>query len=351
MKIQCPQCSSEFEIPDQAFKSGKPRDLICSNCEHQWTVDPNKTPNAKDIPVGEDTEMVGDLLAMKDGKTPDRLRPAGSHNLMDDDVASIIDNADPNPDQPKENKPQVTEVKSKDEETIDLRQVRKQQQQQVQDDKNYSSAAVAEFMSPLMAKILPKISKNPLKIYSKIKQFNELLGILWRKTFIYKTYSALDSFSNYVSTLMISWLMFGFFIIFSIIFLIGWRDFVVDIFPEMEPVYAFTGIGHDVLGKGLELSLPNVKLDDSEDVQKLEIAGEVTNQSAVTQEVPLMLGTLEDENQVPLFIWVFRTQKEELKPGETTEFLTVLTRFPNESRKLVITFTTPEEAGSLIALQ
>jgi len=39
MRVSCPACQTEYEVPDAAL-TGRPRKLRCGQCEHQWEVAP-----------------------------------------------------------------------------------------------------------------------------------------------------------------------------------------------------------------------------------------------------------------------------------------------------------------------
>ena len=358
MHIVCPECTTGFDIDDSAFANGNARNVICAKCEHQWLVE--APISAKDIPIGEDTEMIGNLLSMKDGNTPDRLRPTGSHNLMDDDVASMIDNADADPNAPndkKKKKKKFNTVKPKvpkSHNAIKLQQAVEHLYNSnltASEQRLLEEQAITEFMPPIAAKIFNKISKNPLLLYSRISNFQSFFSSVGERTLIYRFYKGYDYMSDHISTLTIAWMLLLSSIMIFLAIFFGWRDTAVSQFPKLDPIYAYLGMGHDVLGRGITLSLPSVRLNDQGDIEKLEINGQLTNQNPNEINVPLLLGTLENDQQRAVFSWVFRAKKNKLKTGEVTNYETSLTNFPSDSHKLIISFTTPEEASALIALQ
>ncbi|MFZ5792573.1 MAG: MJ0042-type zinc finger domain-containing protein [Pseudomonadota bacterium] len=124
-----------------------------------------------------------------------------------------------------------------------------------------------------------------------------------------------------------------------------WRQSVVAQWPQARDLYASVGIEVPILGEGLELSNVTFVRQTIDGEPVLVVHGEIFNKTQTKQPLPNLLATLRTEKNQWLFDWVFKIDKAELEPGETTTFTTTAKNPPEDSRRLSVTFTSKPIGG------
>ena len=82
MRLTCPNCSTQYEVPDEMIPDSG-RDVQCSICEQTWFQ--TRKPQAKAIPALE----VGKAVGEADGAQPDKSDELAK-GIVDPTVASIL---------------------------------------------------------------------------------------------------------------------------------------------------------------------------------------------------------------------------------------------------------------------
>ena len=92
MRLTCPNCSAQYEVPDEVIPDGG-RDVQCSNCEHTWfqakAAAPDDTEASPTPTVDEIEEEIHETAAPE---TPDNLpdKALEDSGHVDPAVASIL---------------------------------------------------------------------------------------------------------------------------------------------------------------------------------------------------------------------------------------------------------------------
>jgi len=126
-----------------------------------------------------------------------------------------------------------------------------------------------------------------------------------------------------------------------------YKDKVIEIWPPSNRLYNLVGMG--ILPPGTGLELRNIKSERHRegDVQSLIIKGEVANTSRDVRDVPVFRGALTSKEGDDIHAWNFTIRQENLLPGESVPFETIVETPPKGATGLSITFLSLKEAGMM----
>ena len=79
MRLTCPNCSAQYEVPDEVIPD-EGRDVQCSNCEETWF-------QAKSLPAPPDPQPVQDTKPEPEPAQPPDEKPSGA---IDPSIANIL---------------------------------------------------------------------------------------------------------------------------------------------------------------------------------------------------------------------------------------------------------------------
>ena len=124
-----------------------------------------------------------------------------------------------------------------------------------------------------------------------------------------------------------------------------YKDRIIDVWPPSNRLYNLVGMG--ILPPGTGLELRNIKSERHRegDVSSLIIKGEVANTSRDVRDVPVFRGALTSKEGDDIHAWNFTIRQENLLPGESVPFETIVETPPKGAAGLSITFLSFEEAG------
>lgn len=131
-----------------------------------------------------------------------------------------------------------------------------------------------------------------------------------------------------------------------------WRDSI----PSMSGLFAGLGIGAKGVDAATKIAMEKLRVtypppepptDIGDGRLQQAIVGTIENPTGDTVALPPLRGVMLDEAGKVVYTWQFRSTQQQIMPGQSISFTTVVDGFPTTARRLRIGFDeTPEKTGS-----
>lgn len=144
---------------------------------------------------------------------------------------------------------------------------------------------------------------------------------------------------------LVGWLSLAMFLVVIVGGGICARDMIVAAWAPSAAIYEMIGMPVLRVGEGLDIRIVSNTQEMENNQRILVIVGEVVNISEEVRQVPKLRASLLDVRQREIFSWVFAASKNELEPGQQTEFDTRVPEPPANARGLSIQFFEAKEQG------
>jgi predicted Zn finger-like uncharacterized protein len=123
--------------------------------------------------------------------------------------------------------------------------------------------------------------------------------------------------------------------------LVGFREHVVTVMPQMARLYALAGMPVNL--RGLDIAKITSRVMQEGDNKLLLIEGEITNVSHNSKPIPGMRFAIRNAEGVELYVWNVKLDKESVAAGETFAFRRRLAAPPSDGREVLVRFVTKDD--------
>ncbi|MBT5264919.1 MAG: hypothetical protein HOL85_08810 [Rhodospirillaceae bacterium] len=289
MRITCPECSVQFNVPDGAITE-KGRKLRCSSCKHQWHQMPvedepdapkpkkkKKKKKAKAKSDGAAAEVATEAAAeaavesAEDEDAPADADDGGDADLGEEDGEDLGDDGAPGDD---------------------------------------DSAESMAFLNDLNS----RLSQNEAKPKKRRPIVLMVLGAL---------------------------------IVLLPVSVLSARSILVGAWPPSALLYDKIGMGIPLPGEGLVIQNVGAWKSVQNELTILQIKGELRNNTEQLAYVPTLRVSTGTADGMEAQHWLYRVESPTILPGETTKFEAEFANPAAEADRITVTFSTETVEGGL----
>jgi predicted Zn finger-like uncharacterized protein len=319
MKIICPSCSSEYDVPDGSI-GGAGRKVRCVECKTIWLAAGDAPPVTHEGIVM--TAATKDVFAEPEFLTiehdPPVLEEPG--DKVDDNSVELdawIAIASENQSKTAEN----------DQDSVDSL---------FDDEPPQSAEPTADAAEPEV--LIEPNSETPALPAPTLSAVRPRRGLL---------NSHIGAFRTKRSRAVPAAVAGGALFVAMLMGIVAFRDRIVSVFPQLAGVYRAVGITVNL--RGLEIGKIASQLTEADGIKVLVINAEISNPGPEPRDLPPIFFGILDEAGKQQYGWSVALDERSIAPGATLPFRRRLATPPPEARKVMVRFFVdgdPKPTGS-----
>jgi predicted Zn finger-like uncharacterized protein len=304
MFIQCPACSTRYEMPDGSLKA-EGRKVRCASCKEVWNAKPDvviEQPQLK-AAISEPVEAANARINLKVERTTDDDWAAPNEDELDnsqDDIDALFDT------------PSAEEFGGGIVDEPPLVSVPVKPPTRMAALKNWMSARRSKKVSK---PVTPKTVSGSKIASSKTKT---------------------NKFPKAASIAAVLFLGLGASLVY--------RENVVSALPQSAKLYQLVGLPVNLRGVVIQNVTSRISLEQGN--PELTVEGEITNVTRHTAKLSRLRFAIRSDNGREIYSWKASADKPVLEPGESMKFRRKLSGPPEEGHDVLVRF---EAKGDMVA--
>ncbi len=306
MFIQCPACSTRYEMPDGSLKA-EGRKVRCASCKEVWLAKPDVVKIEEDEAVSltpESIDPVNTRINLKvERTTDDDLTVSNEEELENsqDDIDALFDT------------PSAEEFAGGMVEEPPLVNVSVK-----------PATRMAMFKSWMSARRSKKVAKPAVITKISASKATQSKKIRTKK------------FPMAASVAAVLFLGLGASLVY--------RENVVSVLPQSAKIYQFVGLPVNLRGVVIQNVTSRIALEQGN--PELTVEGEITNVTRHVAKLSRLRFAIRSENGREIYSWKASADKPVLEPGESIKFKRKLSGPPEEGHDVLVRF---EAKGDMVA--
>lgn len=340
MKIICPDCSAQYDLPAGAI-GDKGRKVKCASCSNSWRAYATEDTQDKASPppavAGSGGSAQAAMKADPEAEADVEASAVAEAELAMDQDAKDDAEQDAEDDKLFKDSQDVDRVSNLDAEAeADLDAEFEKVSAIDEANQLKPDAEPVEGYEPkpdvVAAQSLPNPQENPEKLKERQEALQKRHAVLARNL----PRQRLRRLARLGAAIVLMTIALGSY---------AFRDQWVSAYPSLAYLYNFIGANVNVIG----LELQNVQTSRSlrDGVEVLQIRADLTNVSGRQANVPRVHVEVKGADNSVLYAWIATPQVRGLRPDEQVEFRTELSLPPTQAVEISLEFVEAEDGNGL----